>query len=86
MTTLNITLQKIIPPSGFDSDKVTKSLKYLSWYTGDTLDKISDIEENFNAELRLPIQAVHKFDERRIIASRIKLSAENFLSAIFYLS
>ena len=76
LATINITPQQIIPISGFIGDNVTKSSKNLSWYHGetliDTLDKISNVDENFNAELRLPIQDVYKFDERRIIAGKIE--------------
>ena len=76
LATINITPQRIIPISGFVGDNVTEQAKNLSWYAGDTLidtlDKISGVDENFNAELRLPIQDVYKFDERRIIVGRIE--------------
>ncbi len=76
LATIKITPQRIIPISGFVGDNVTEHSENLSWYAGetliDTLDKISGVEENFSAALRLPIQDVYKFDERRIIAGRIE--------------
>ena len=76
LATINITPQRIIPISGFVGDNVTERSENLSWYASDTLidtlDKISGVDENFNAELRLPIQDVCKFDERRFIVGRIE--------------
>ncbi|MBR1645144.1 MAG: GTP-binding protein [Selenomonadaceae bacterium] len=76
LATINVTPQEIIPISGFVGDNVTARSKNFSWYAGDTLidtlDKISGIDENVDAALRLPIQDVYKFDERRIIVGRIE--------------
>lgn len=76
LVTLKVTPEKIIPLSGIAGDNITRRSENLFWYAGDTLietlDKISDVEENFSAKLRLPIQDVYKFDERRIIAGRIE--------------
>ena len=76
LATIKITPQRIIPISGFVGDNVTEHSKNLSWYAGETLietlEKISGVEENFSAALRLPIQDIYKFDERRIIAGRIE--------------
>ena len=76
LASLKVKAEKILPVSGFVGDNVTSRSENLSWYAGDTLietlDKISDVEENFSAKLRLPIQDVYKFDERRIIAGRIE--------------
>lgn len=76
LASLKVKAEKILPVSGFVGDNVTSRSENLSWYAGDTLietlDKISDVEESFSAKLRLPIQDVYKFDERRIIAGRIE--------------
>ena len=76
LATLKVTPEKILPVSGFCGDNVTMRSENFSWYAGgtliETLDKISGVEENFDAALRLPIQDVYKFDERRIIAGRIE--------------
>ena len=79
LASLKVKAEKILPVSGFVGDNVTSRSENLSWYAGDTLietlDKISDVEESFSAKLRLPIQDVYKFDERRIIAGRIESGA-----------
>lgn len=78
---LNVVPEKFIPLSGFKGDNVTARSENLSWYAGDTLiealDNISNVEENFSAPLRLPIQDVYKFDERRIIVGRIESGTLN---------
>lgn len=76
LATLNVTPQNYIPVSGFAGDNVTAKSERLGWYAGetliDTLDLIDGVAENIDAPLRLPIQDVYKFDERRIIAGRIE--------------
>lgn len=76
LASLKVIPKKIIPVSGFFGDNITTTSKNLAWYTGksliDTLDLIDDVDENFSSALRLPIQDVYKFDERRIIAGRIE--------------
>lgn len=76
LASLKITPQKIIPVSGFCGDNITVKSENLSWYDGETfietLDKISDVDENISAPVRLPIQDVYKFDERRIIAGKLE--------------
>ena len=76
---LGVTPEKYIPVSGFVGDNVTARSENLSWYGGDTLidalDLIDGVAENLAAPLRLPIQDVYKFDERRIIAGRIESGA-----------
>lgn len=75
LASIEITPEKIIPVSGFCGDNITVRSENLNWY-GDknlieTLDEI-EISENIFEPLRLPIQDVYKFDERRIIAGRIE--------------
>lgn len=75
LASIEITPEKIIPVSGFCGDNITVRSENLNWY-GDknlieTLDEI-EIAENIFEPLRLPIQDVYKFDERRIIAGRIE--------------
>lgn len=75
IATIKITPEKIIPVSGFLGDNITKKSENLSWYSGEnlieTLDEIK-FDENISESLRLPIQDVYKFDERRIIAGKIE--------------
>lgn len=65
-----------IPVSGISGDNITEKSVNMSWYDGttliDTLDLIDNEDELINKPLRLPIQDVYKFDERRIIAGRIE--------------
>ena len=67
---------KYIPVSGFMGDNITEHSANMSWYNGATviesLDLIESDDEIENKPLRLPIQDVYKFDERRIIAGRIE--------------
>lgn len=76
LASLSVTPEKIIPLSGIGGENITRRSENLSWYTGgtliETLDKISGVDEKISAALRLPIQDVYKFDERRIIAGRIE--------------
>lgn len=81
LASINVVPEKIIPVSGFIGDNITVRSENLSWYTGltliETLEKISGVEENISAALRLPIQDVYKFDERRIIVGRIESGTLN---------
>ena len=76
LSTLKVEVEKFIPVSGMVGDNVTARTEKLSWHTGktllETLDAIEIFDENISAPLRLPIQDVYKFDERRIIAGRIE--------------
>ena len=73
---LNVKPKEFIPISGFIGDNVTSKSSKLSWYNGETLINTLDLIENDenikNKSLRLPIQDVYKFDDRRIIAGRIE--------------
>ncbi|MDR3135690.1 MAG: GTP-binding protein [Deltaproteobacteria bacterium] len=64
-----------IPLSAIDGDNVAKASSNLSWYNGPTLkeslDGLGKIPEGEKG-LRLPIQDVYKFDDRRILAGRIE--------------
>ena len=73
---LNVKPQKFIPISGFYGDNLIAKSDKLSWYNGETLintlDLIKNDDEIAQKALRLPIQDVYKFDDRRIIAGRIE--------------
>lgn len=74
LATLKISAENFIPVSGFKGDNIIKKSENLSWYSGKTLiETLDSIElEKVSAPLRLPIQDVYKFDERRIIAGKIE--------------
>lgn len=81
LASIGVEPEKIIPVSGFIGDNITARSENLSWYAGktliDTLDEIGGVEENFDKPLRLPVQDVYKFDERRIIVGRIEAGRLN---------
>src|SRR6185437_14479604 len=65
----------VIPISARMGDNVACSSARTPWYDGptvvDVLDRFEIRSSASNRPLRLPIQDVYKFDERRIIAGRI---------------
>lgn len=73
---LGVHPQAYIPVSGFYGENISKHSDSMPWYKGEPiLDAIDLIpgEDNIDRKpLRLPIQDVYKFDDRRIIAGRIE--------------
>jgi len=76
LANLNVHPLKYIPISAFYGENLTSKSKKLSWYTGETVLEALDLftqETGLEAKpLRLPIQDVYKFDNRRIIAGRVE--------------
>lgn len=76
LDSIDVKPKNYIPISGFRGDNVTRRSENLSWFDGgtllETLDAIDDEDDPDRKPLRLPIQDVYKFDERRIIAGRIE--------------
>ncbi len=66
----------IIPISARNGDGVARHTSSLEWYQGPTvlqaLDRFSPARPAPELALRLPVQAVYKFDDRRIIAGRVE--------------
>jgi len=66
----------VIPVSAREGDGVARKSPSLGWYGGPTvlqaLDRFSPAIPLQNLSLRLPVQAVYKFDDRRIVAGRIE--------------
>jgi len=73
---LGLTPSAVIPISARDGDGVADRTPRMSWYTGPTVIEALDGLEPARAldalPLRLPVQAIYKFDDRRIIAGRIE--------------
>jgi bifunctional enzyme CysN/CysC len=75
---LGIDLQHtlLIPVSARDGDNFVENSKHLPWYDGpsltDALDDLQPPVASLELPLRLPIQDVYKFDDRRILAGRIE--------------
>ena len=73
---LGLTPLAVIAISARDGDGVARRTDALAWYSGPTvveaLDSFLPARAADELALRLPVQAVYKFDDRRIIAGRIE--------------
>src|ERR1700759_375527 len=73
---LGVTPSAIIPISARDGDGVAAHTPRIGWYDGPTvveaLDALEPARPLERLPLRLPVQAVYKFDDRRIVAGRIE--------------
>jgi bifunctional enzyme CysN/CysC len=66
----------VIPISARDGDGVAERTPRTQWYEGPTvveaLDALEPARPLEQLALRLPVQAIYKFDDRRIVAGRIE--------------
>jgi len=66
----------VIPISARHGDGVVERTAAIDWYRGPTvieaLDRFAPARPATALPLRLPVQAVYKFDDRRIVAGRIQ--------------
>jgi bifunctional enzyme CysN/CysC len=76
LTGLGVTPVAVIPISARDGDGVAALSPRIRWYHGptviDALDQLEPARPPEQLALRLPIQAIYKFDDRRIVAGRIE--------------
>ena len=76
LTGLGVTPTAIIPISARDGDGVAERTPPIGWYRGPTvveaLDALEPARPLEELPLRLPVQAIYKFDDRRIVAGRIE--------------
>src|SRR5215475_368206 len=76
LTGLGIRPAAIIPISARDGDGVAARTQRMSWYDGpivvEALDALEPARPLEQLSLRLPVQAIYKFDDRRIVAGRIE--------------
>jgi bifunctional enzyme CysN/CysC len=76
LVNLGLTPVAVIPISARDGDGVARRTDPIGWYGGptvvETLDDFMPARQPNELALRLPVQAVYKFDDRRIIAGRIE--------------
>jgi bifunctional enzyme CysN/CysC len=76
LVNLGLTPVAVIPISARDGDGVARRTDPIGWYGGptvvETLDDFMPARQPDELALRLPVQAVYKFDDRRIIAGRIE--------------
>ncbi len=73
---LGVTPAAVIPISARDGDGVAEHTANIAWYSGPTvveaLDALTPARPLDELALRLPVQAIYKFDDRRIVAGRIE--------------
>ena len=73
---LDVTPTCVIPISAREGDNVAAPSDKLGWHSGPTvLDVLAGFAQpasNDDAPLRLPLQDIYKFDDRRILAGRIE--------------
>jgi bifunctional enzyme CysN/CysC len=73
---LGVTPSAVIPISARDGDGVAERTPRIGWYNGPTvvgaLDALEPARPLEQLALRLPVQAIYKFDDRRIVAGRIE--------------
>ena len=79
LTALGVTPLAVVPISARDGDGVAERTRRVAWYSGPTvveaLDALEPARPLEQLALRLPVQAIYKFDDRRIIAGRIESGA-----------
>jgi bifunctional enzyme CysN/CysC len=73
---LDLQHTQVIPVSARDGDNIVRRSMRMTWYEGptlaDSLDCMQQPVSVLEMPLRLPVQDVYKFDDRRIIAGRIE--------------
>src|SRR5262249_60360889 len=71
-----LTATALIPISARHGDGVARRTAATAWHSGPTvlevLDRFSPARAPTELALRIPVQAVYKFDDRRIIAGRVE--------------
>ncbi len=76
LTGLGVTPTAVIPISARDGDGVTQRTANIGWYQGPTvveaIDHLTPARPLDELALRLPVQAIYKFDDRRIVAGRVE--------------
>ena len=76
LESLGVTPTAIVPISAREGDGVTQRTANIGWYQGPTvveaIDRLTPARAPEQLALRLPVQAIYKFDDRRIVAGRIE--------------
>lgn len=76
---LGVTPTAVIPISARNGDGVAARTPAIGWYQGPTvvqaLDGLVPARADDELPLRFPVQAIYKFDDRRILAGRIESGA-----------
>ena len=73
---LGTTPRAVLPVSAASGDNVAAASPAMDWFGGDSvvslLDRLEPRPSPRDLPLRLPVQDVHRFDERRIVVGRIE--------------
>src|SRR5690242_13974432 len=76
LSRFGLTATAIIPISARNGDGVAQRTPSIAWHTGptvlDVLDRFSAAKPVSDLPLRIPVQAIYKFDDRRIVAGRVE--------------
>ncbi len=76
LESLGVTPTAIVPISAREGDGVTQRTANIAWHHGPTvveaIDQLTPARAPERLALRLPVQAIYKFDDRRIVAGRIE--------------
>lgn len=76
LSKLDLSAVAFVPISARHGDGVAQHTQALSWHGGPTvlqvLDRFAPAKPVADLPLRIPVQAVYKFDDRRIVAGRIE--------------
>jgi bifunctional enzyme CysN/CysC len=76
LASLDLTPVAVIPISARHGDGVAARTPAMDWYVGpnvvEALDEFAPARPATVLPLRLPVQAVYKFDDRRIVAGRVE--------------
>src|SRR6266700_7256092 len=76
LSSLGVTATAIIPISARHGDGIAQRTPAIAWHTGPTvlevLDRFAPARPATELALRIPVQAIYKFDDRRIIAGRVE--------------
>ena len=79
LSEIGVTATHIIPVSGREGDNVASHSQAMDWCNGTTvleaLDHFKVVTQPQGLPLRMPVQDVYRFDDRRIIAGRIESGA-----------
>lgn len=75
LSSIGVVPTRFIPISAREGDNIVNASDKLSWYDGltvtEALDDFKTLSTDVDLPLRLPVQDVYKFDDRRIIAGTI---------------
>lgn len=76
LNSIGVTPKAFVPIAARDGENIVKKSDKMPWYQGgcvvDLIDTFDVVTRETDLSLRLPVQDVYKFDERRLIVGRIE--------------